>query len=93
MADQRKILLSVPAQLLAQADACAAREGINRSELIRRGMQLYITDKHKIEIREKMRKGYEQMASINKEWAETGMAAEYASMDAYEAILSESDKV
>lgn len=91
MADQKKILLTMPCDLLEQVDGYAAADGVNRSEFIRRAMQHYMSDRHKIEIREKMKKGYEAMAHINQEWAEKGIAAEYASLDAYEAILSESD--
>ena len=91
MADQKKVLLSVSESLINEVDRLAALDDINRSEFIRRAMKLYITHRHKIEIRERMRKGYEAMANINREWAEVGVASEYASLEAYEEILSESD--
>ncbi|HOV69969.1 MAG TPA: ribbon-helix-helix protein, CopG family [Clostridia bacterium] len=91
MADQKKVLLSMPDTMLSELDRLASEDGINRSELIRHAMKLYIEHRHKIEIRERMKRGYEAMAIINREWAETGIVSEYAALDAYEAILSESD--
>lgn len=92
MNEQRKVLISLPEDLLNRADEAADTESINRSELIRRAMKLYLAEKHKIETRERMKRGYEAMAGINKEWAEAGMASEKKALDAYEAVLAESDR-
>ena len=91
MAEQRKVLLLLPDELLVEADRIASVENMNRSEFIRNAMKLYIDQRHKIEIQQSMKKGYEAMSHINKEWAEASVASEYAMLNAYEAILSESD--
>ena len=91
MADQKKILLSMPESLIGEIDRLASEDGVNRSEFIRRAMKLYIGQRHKIEIRERMEKGYKAMAELNREWAETGIDADDADLMVYEAKLSESD--
>ena len=92
MAAQKKILISLPEPLLAELDALAGREAINRSELIRQAVRQLIERKHTIEIRERMRRGYEEMSSINSDWAELGLSADALVLDAYEEKLSECEK-
>ncbi len=89
MAELKKILVSLPDSLLREVDEIVAIEQTNRSEFIREAMKLYIRERHKIEIREKMRKGYEEMAMINIEWTEVGVKTDNYTLEVYESILSE----
>lgn len=93
MTEKKKVLICLPTELLAQADAMANEEQKSRSEFIRCAMKLYIRQKHKMEIREKLRRGYEQMAHINTEWAELGLSADEEALEAYEALLAESENL
>ena len=61
MAELKKILVSLPDSLLQEVDEIVAIEKKNRSEFIREAMKLYIRERHRIEIREKMKKGYEEI--------------------------------
>lgn len=92
MAGQKKILISLPEPLLEQLDALAGREEVNRSEMIRQAVKQMLERKHTMEIRERMRRGYEEMAGMNLEWAELGLAQDQAVLGAYEEKLSECEK-
>ncbi len=89
MSSQKKILVSLPAELLREVDEAAAREGTNRSEFIRRAMKQSLDALHTMETRERMRRGYEEMAGINLEWSELGLSNDSRILDAYEENLSE----
>jgi CopG family transcriptional regulator/antitoxin EndoAI len=91
VAELKKILVSLPDSLLREVDEIVAMEKRNRSEFIREAMKLYIRERHRIEIREKMKKGYEEMAKINVELAKVGFESTNEALVAYEAILSESE--
>ena len=89
MAELKKILVSLPDSLLREVDEIVAMEETNRSEFVREAMRLYIRERHKIELREKMRQGYEEMAMINVEWTEVGIRSDNYALEFYESILSE----
>jgi CopG family transcriptional regulator/antitoxin EndoAI len=91
VAELKKILVSLPDSLLREVDEIVAMEKRNRSEFIREAMKLYIRERHRIEIREKMKKGYEEMAKINIELAKIGFESTNEALVVYEAILSESE--
>jgi len=89
MAELKKILVSLPDSLLREVDEIVAIEKKNRSEFIREAMKLYIRERHRIEIRDKMKKGYEEMARINRELAEMGFNSDSKAYESYEALLAE----
>ena len=89
MAELKKILVSLPDSLLREVDEIVSIEKKNRSEFIREAMKLFIRDRHRLEISEKMKKGYEEMAKINAELTEVGLNSDMVSLEVYEAILSE----
>jgi len=61
----KKIVISLPDSLLAEADRIAASEQLNRSEFICEAMKLFIEDRKRRMFREQMKKGYLEMAKIN----------------------------
>jgi len=61
----KRIMISLPESLLAEVDGLATLERRNRSEFIREAMKLYITERKRRDIREQMKRGYQEMASIN----------------------------
>ena len=89
MAELKKILVSLPDNLLREVDEIVAMEKKNRSEFIREAMKLYIRERHRMEIREQMRKGYEEMARINLQLTQVGGNCDNQALEAYESILSE----
>lgn len=91
MGENKRILVSLPESLLNEVDLFAAMEKRNRSEFIREAMILYIKELKKMQIREKMKKGYLEMAAINQEFAELGLAAEVESLKSYENKIAKCD--
>ena len=87
MAEQKKILVSLPKAFLAEIDACAVAEKISRSECIRRAMQLYRKEKHRETVRLEMEKGYREMGEINLEIARACFCADTETMLGYEESL------
>jgi len=90
--EKRKVLISLPDVLVKQADVAALAEGLTRSALVREALCQYLSRKHMLESREQMRRGYEEMSRINTAWAQTGLRADMRVLDAYEAMLSESEE-
>ena len=52
-------------------------------------MQLYIAERQKKELREKMKKGYLEMGQINLDLANSGLSADCGMIIAYEQNLAE----
>ncbi|HAQ40904.1 MAG TPA: CopG family transcriptional regulator, partial [Clostridiales bacterium] len=50
MSDNKKILISVPENLLRELDHAVKEEGTNRSDFIRKSIRFYLIEKRKIEI-------------------------------------------
>ena len=76
MSELKKVLITLPDHLLREVDEIVALENMNRSEFVRQAMKLYIGQRHRMEIKEQLMRGYGQMADINRDWAEVGMEAE-----------------
>ena len=89
MAELKKILISLPDNLLKVIDSIVAVEKINRSEFVREAMKLYIREKRKIEMRDRMKKGYQEMAEINMMLAEMCFEADNDQQAIYEERLRE----
>lgn len=92
MAQYKKILISVPDNLLEEMDMLASIEKTNRSLIVREAMSLYLREKRKVELREKMRRGYEEMAEINLGLAEECLGADNDQQRIYEEQLEEMEE-
>ncbi len=76
MAQTKRIMISLPNNLLNEVDGVAAGENRTRSEFIREAMKLYLRERNKQQIREKMQKGYQEMAKINLSLSRESITAE-----------------
>jgi CopG family transcriptional regulator/antitoxin EndoAI len=85
----KKILITVPDSLLQEVDILVSNENTSRSELIREAMRLYIKERKKAEVKEKMKKGYQEMAQINLQFAEMCFEADEHQFKSYEEKLAE----
>ncbi len=65
MPNLKRIMISVPDQLLQEFDGIVNVENKNRSEFIREAMKFYIIERRRRIMQEQMKKGYQEMASIN----------------------------
>jgi len=61
----KKIVLSFPDNLISEIDYLAQRETLDRGELVRKAVCIYIREKKRCYMREQMKKGYLEMANIN----------------------------
>ncbi|MDI3480964.1 MAG: CopG family transcriptional regulator / antitoxin EndoAI [Tepidanaerobacteraceae bacterium] len=89
MADLKRIIISLPNNLLEEVDDIVAMEKKNRSEFIRDAMRLYIREKEKIKVREQLKTGYMQMAELNVRLSEMGIHEDLKDFVLYETRLSE----
>lgn len=76
MSSSRRIVISLPSSLVEEVDGLATTERRNRSELFREAMEVYIEDKKKRDLRDQLKKGYLEMASLNSMLAEEGLLSE-----------------
>lgn len=81
MAELRRIMISIPNSLLQEVDGLIAMEKLSRSQFVREAMRLYLEDKKRKAVRDRMKKGYQEMAVINLALAEEGLLAD---SEAYE---------
>ena len=89
MSELKKILISIPDSLLQEVDMLVSNEKKNRSQLIREAMRLYIDHKRRREIRDAMKKGYQEMAEINLKLAEMCFDVDSEIQGQYEEKLAE----
>lgn len=89
MAEIKRIAICLPDSLLKEFDNMVCNENVNRSELIRKAMRLYIKETKIMDNSEKMRKGYIEMGQINITLAEIGLTADYETIVNYESRLAE----
>ena len=92
LAQYKKILISIPHNLLEELDTMVSNEKTNRSMLVSEAMHLYIREKRKIELRDKMKNGYEEMAEINLRLAEGCLRADSDQECRYEERLGEMEE-
>jgi len=92
LAELKKIIISLPDSLLKEVDKFVSIEKTNRSEFVREAMKLYIKERRKNEMRDKMKKGYQEMAEINIKLAEICFEADNDQQNRYEDKLGEMEK-
>lgn len=65
MAQVKRITVTIPDNLLAEADDIAEAEKMGRNEFIQEAMKLYIAERRSYLLREQLKEGYLAMANIN----------------------------
>lgn len=89
MAELRKILISVPVNLLNEVDVIVSSDKSNRSEFVREAMKFYIRERKKSERLALMQKGYQDMAEINRKWSELCVDVENEGIQCCEKFFRE----
>lgn len=87
MTETKRIMISLPHNLLQEVDGVVAREKRTRSEFIREAMRLYLREREKQQIREKMERGYLEMAGINLSLARESLEIENESIQVAEEMI------
>lgn len=88
MANTKRIMISLPHNLLKEVDGVVEKENSNRSELIREAMKLYLLERKKRYIRESMQKGYMEMANINLDLASESFILEEEADSTLDRLVS-----
>jgi len=89
LAQNKRIVVSVPNKLLQEVDQVVQEGNGNRSQFIREAVQMYILHRKRTVLREQLKKGYQTMASLNLRLAEEG--ADEMLLDHYERQLAEAE--
>ncbi len=88
MARTKRIMISLPHNLLQEVDGVVEMEKRTRSEFIREAMRLYLQERRKKQIREQMQEGYMEMARLNLTLANEAISAENEADRLAEEIVS-----
>lgn len=88
MAETRRIMVSLPNSLLEEVDVMVPMEYENRSDFVIEAMKLFINEKKKMSITEKLKEGYKEMSQINLALAEIGLEQDILDLIIYEARLT-----
>jgi len=88
MSDTKRIMISLPKNLLQEVDVLIENDNLNRSQFIREAMKLYLQERRKKIIREHMQKGYMEMAKINLNMAVEAFKAEQEAETTVDRLVS-----
>ncbi|MGR6835254.1 CopG family ribbon-helix-helix protein [Syntrophomonas erecta] len=69
MPASKRIIITVPENLLSEVDDVTVLERKNRSEIVREAIRFYLRERKKALRKEQMKKGYLEMAEINLRYA------------------------
>ena len=86
-------MVSLPDNLVEEVDFIVSMEEKNRNEFVREAMKLYIREKRKLEVSEKLKDGYVEMSKINLSFAEMGLGQDMEELDLYEVKLTGCEKM
>ncbi|QNO14571.1 ribbon-helix-helix protein, CopG family [Alkalicella caledoniensis] len=91
MAETRRVMISVPDNLLQELDIIVKRDKLNRSQLIREAVKLYIGERYNkqrsIVNKELMQRGYVEMSEINLNLANEALNAENEAVNVVEQMV------
>jgi len=74
-------MITLPESLLVEVDGFVAETKGNRSELIRDAMRFYLQSQRNNRLREKLKRGYLEMADMNLALSQEGLLLENEAMD------------
>jgi CopG family transcriptional regulator/antitoxin EndoAI len=89
MAQAKRIMVSLPGNLLQEVDGIVRRETGNRSAFVREAMLLLIAERRRRERMENYQSGYEKAGKLNLALAEEGLAEDCRDLDRYEDYLAD----
>ncbi len=88
----KKILITLPDEMLTEVDTEVLEEATNRSKFVRTAIRSYLKSSKEEKIREKLKKGYLSMAQVNLSIANMCISADSEQLEVYEEKLAESEK-
>ncbi|HHT73517.1 MAG TPA: ribbon-helix-helix protein, CopG family [Firmicutes bacterium] len=88
VAEKQRIMVYLSRKLLSEVDEICNQERLNRSQIVREAMRMYIMERSKRILREQLKEGYQCMADLNLMLAEEYSCEEIFD---YERQLAEAD--
>lgn len=88
MAETSRITINLPNNLLDEVDVMVPMEYKDMSDFVIEAMKLFINEKKKLDIIEKLKEGYKEMSQINLNLAEIGLEQDIIDLAMYEARLT-----
>lgn len=79
----------MPDNLLKEIDNAVTIDRTNRSRFVREAMKVYLRERRRLDTRECLRRGYEEMAELNLLLSEECTKADNEQMSKYELLLGE----
>ncbi len=77
MADDKRIMVTLPASLVSEIDGIAESTKANRSQFLREAAQRYLEDLKREQLRQRLIEGYQEMAQLNLTLAEEGLTVAF----------------
>ena len=93
MAETKRIMVSLPNSLLKEVDFIVSMEKKNRSEFVKEAIKLYIREKRRLEVSQRLKDGYVEMSKINLALAEIGFEQDMVELNIYETKLTGCEKM
>lgn len=88
MAETRRVALNLPNNMLEEVNLMLPMELDSKSDFMIEAMKLFISEKKKTNISEKLKEGYKEMSQINLALAEIGLEQDNLDLIIYEARLT-----
>jgi CopG family transcriptional regulator/antitoxin EndoAI len=79
----RRVIVTMPPDLLQQVEEMAAKLDFNRSQFIRQAVKAFLEEQRRCELRELLKEGYVYRTQESLEMAEEFYVAEQESWDRY----------
>ena len=84
----REIIVQLPQNLISELDGIVQEDNVNRNELLYRATKMYLHERKKRKLRDDMKRGYIEMATINLSIASEAFLAEYEAEHCVERLVS-----
>lgn len=89
MAELKRVMISVPCDLLQEVDEIATQNNKSRSQMIRRAMRTLVDTYKQEAMIASMKRGYLEMGQINLALAEEGLYADAENLEVSELLAAE----
>lgn len=76
----RRVMITLPNTLLREVDGLAANDRVTRSEFIRQAMNRYLQQRRRLDLQQRLKRGYQEMGGLNLALAEEGLALDQESL-------------
>ena len=88
MAEISRVAVSLPNSILEEVNLMLPMELDNKAEFMIEAMKLFINEKKKTSLTERLKEGYKEMSQINLALAEIGLEQDNLDLIIYEARLT-----